>query len=111
MIEGIGAMLSGEATQQLAIALVPLSESLTQSMPYIFAGLAVALGFQGGLFNIGAEGQMFMGALARSTSASRSPGLPWFVHLPLALLAGHRRRRDLGLASPACSRPTRARTR
>jgi simple sugar transport system permease protein len=34
-----------------------ISESLVASTPYIFAGLAVAVGFRGGLFNIGGEGQ------------------------------------------------------
>ena len=43
IIKGIGAVLSGEGTQQLAVALIPLSESLTQSVPYIFAGLAVGI--------------------------------------------------------------------
>jgi simple sugar transport system permease protein len=88
IIEGIGAMLAGEGTEQLAVALVPLSESLTQSVPYIFAGLAVAFAFQGGLFNIGGEGQMLVGALCSVYVGFKLTGLPWFVHLPLAMLAG-----------------------
>lgn len=88
IIEGIGAMLRGEGTQQLAIALVPLAESLTQSVPYIFAGLAVAFAFQGGLFNIGGEGQMLVGALCSVYVGFKLTGLPWFVHLPLAMMAG-----------------------
>ena len=43
-------------------ALNPFLESLVQATPYIFTGLAVALGFRAGLFNIGVEGQLFMGA-------------------------------------------------
>ncbi len=35
-----------------------LSETAVWATPYIFAGLAVALAFKGGLFNIGAEGQL-----------------------------------------------------
>ena len=88
IIKGIGAMLRGEGTQQLAVALVPLSESLTQSVPYIFAGLAVAFAFQGGLFNIGGEGQMLVGALCSVYVGFKFTGMPWFVHLPLAMLAG-----------------------
>jgi ABC-type uncharacterized transport system permease subunit len=65
-----------------------ISESLVASVPYIFAGLAVALGFRGGLFNIGAEGQIFTGALASVWVGYSFTGLPWFIHLPLALLAG-----------------------
>ncbi len=50
---------------ELAIrrAINPFFESLVQTTPYIFAGLAVALGFRVGLFNIGAEGQIFIGAV------------------------------------------------
>ncbi len=56
--------------------------------PYILAGLAVALGFRGGLFNIGAEGQLFVGGLASVYVGYSISNLPWFLHLPLALLAG-----------------------
>jgi ABC-type uncharacterized transport system permease subunit len=40
-----------------------LSETAVWATPYIFAGLAVALAFKGGLFNIGAEGQLAVGAV------------------------------------------------
>ena len=65
-----------------------VSESLVISTPYIFAGLAVSLGFRGGLFNIGAEGQLFVGALAAAYIGYAVKGLPAYIHLPLALLAG-----------------------
>lgn len=65
-----------------------LSESLVTATPYIFAGLAVALGFRAGLFNIGAEGQLFIGALASVWVGYAITGLPVWVHLPLAVLAG-----------------------
>jgi general nucleoside transport system permease protein len=66
----------------------PLTESLRISTPYIFAGLAVALGFRCGMFNIGAEGQYFIGGLASVFVGYSIKGLPWFIHLPLALGAG-----------------------
>jgi len=66
----------------------PLGESLVLSTPYILAGLGVALGFRGGLFNIGAEGQLFVGGLAAVYVGYSLPGLPAYVHLPLAILAG-----------------------
>lgn len=88
IIAGIGAVLNGEGAEQLAVAMVPLFESLTQSVPYIFAGLAVAFAFQGGLFNIGGEGQMLVGALCSVYVGFSLTGMPWFVHLPLAMLAG-----------------------
>jgi ABC-type uncharacterized transport system permease subunit len=56
--------------------------------PYIFAGLSVAVGFRCGLFNIGAEGQFFMGALAAALVGYSIDGLPAYIHLPLAILAG-----------------------
>lgn len=75
-------------TRPLLEAFRPFSESLVIATPYIFAGLAVALGFRGGLFNIGAEGQLFLGGLASVYVGYSFTNLPWFVHLPLALLAG-----------------------
>jgi simple sugar transport system permease protein len=65
-----------------------MAESLVIATPYIFAGLAVALGFRGGLFNIGAEGQLYIGGLASVFVGYSITGLPWYIHLPLALLVG-----------------------
>lgn len=77
---------SGDPAELLA-ALYPLTESLVSATPYMLAGLAVALGFKGGLFNIGAEGQFLMGALG-SAWVGYTFELPAYVHLPLALLGG-----------------------
>lgn len=41
-----------------------LADTLVRATPLILAGLAVALAFRGGVFNIGAEGQLLMGATA-----------------------------------------------
>lgn len=75
-------------TKPLLNAIYPITESLTAVTPYIFAGLAVAVGFRCGLFNIGAEGQFGIGALCSAFVGYSIKGLPWFIHLPLALLAG-----------------------
>ena len=64
-----------------------LSESLIASVPYILAGLAVAVGFKAGLFNIGAEGQFYIGAMGAVWAGYALTGLPAIVHLPLALCA------------------------
>ena len=69
-------------------AVTPLSETLLAATPLIFTGLAVALGFQCGLFNIGAEGQLFVGAAAATFVGFSLVGVPWFVHLPLVIVAG-----------------------
>ena len=73
---------------KLMRAIRPLTEGLRIATPYIFVGLAVAFGFRGGVFNIGAEGQYFIGGLASVFVGYSVQGLPWFVHLPLALAAG-----------------------
>ena len=65
-----------------------LANTLVEATPFIFAGLAVALGFKCGLFNIGAEGQLAMGAMAAAVAGYAITGLPAFVHLPLAILIG-----------------------
>jgi general nucleoside transport system permease protein len=83
----IAAFQSGDAVT-IRRAIAPFFESLVQTTPYIYAGLAVALGFRVGLFNIGAEGQIFMGAAAAAWAGYTFTGLPVYIHLPLALLFG-----------------------
>jgi ABC-type uncharacterized transport system permease subunit len=69
-------------------AINPFFESLVQSTPYIFGGLAVALGFRAGLFNIGVEGQIFIGAATGVWAGYAIVGLPGFIHIPVAMLFG-----------------------
>ena len=67
-----------------------LANSLARATPFIGASLAVAFAFKAGLFNIGAEGQLFIGAVTAAwvgTWASVA-GLPGAVAAPLVLLAG-----------------------
>lgn len=54
----------------------------------IFTGLSVAFAFKAGLFNIGAEGQLIIGALATAWAGFAFTHLPWFIHIPVCLLAG-----------------------
>jgi general nucleoside transport system permease protein len=70
-----------------------LSETAVWATPYIFAGLAVALAFKGGLFNIGVEGQLALGAVAAAWVGYALPGLlgitiPAIIHIPLAIGIG-----------------------
>lgn len=78
---------TGNATPLLR-ALRDPAESLVAATPYIFTGLAVAVGFKGGLFNIGVEGQLYAGAILATFVGYAVTGLPWIIHLPLALVAG-----------------------
>ncbi len=84
----IVAALQGGDALEIRRAFNPFLESLVVSTPYIFAGLAVAVGFRSGLFNIGVEGQLFIGAAAATFVGYAVKGLPAIIHLPLALLAG-----------------------
>lgn len=63
------------------------SETLTNATPLIFAGLAVGLAFQAGLFNIGAAGQMVLGGIFAIIVATNVGG-PMIFLLPLGVIAG-----------------------
>jgi len=65
-----------------------ITRTLEKATPLIFSGLAVAIGFKAGLFNIGAQGQLLFGAITSAAVGFMIKGLPWFIHAPLALLAG-----------------------
>jgi general nucleoside transport system permease protein len=83
----IEAIRGGDAND-IRWAFNPFFDSLVVSTPYIFAGLAVALGFRVGLFNIGAEGQLFIGATTTVVAAIYLKGLPAIIHVPISLIAG-----------------------
>lgn len=67
-----------------------VAASLGRSTPFIGAALAVAFAFRAGLFNIGAEGQLLVGATAAAWVGTWSSvrGLPGAVGIPVLLLAG-----------------------
>src|SRR5882724_781029 len=60
------------------------SETLTRATPLILTGLSVAVAFRSRLFNIGAEGQLYAGALAAVTVGGMHGGTGW--NLPIAVL-------------------------
>lgn len=61
--------------------------TLARATPILFTGLAVAWALRGGLFNIGAEGQLLWGATAAAWVGTAAP-LPAGAHPAAALLAG-----------------------
>ncbi|MBZ0303765.1 MAG: hypothetical protein K8J31_28755, partial [Anaerolineae bacterium] len=67
-----------------------LEATIVRSIPFIIAGLAVALGFKAGLFNIGAEGQLYAGGIVAVFVGYSGifAGLPALIHLPLVLVSG-----------------------
>ncbi len=63
------------------------ANTLAKATPLIFTGLAVAVAFRGGLFNIGGEGQLLMGAMAAALTGVFFNGLPGILLAFIALLA------------------------
>ena len=62
-------------------------ETLIKTTPFILAGLGIALAFRGGLFNIGVQGQLFMGSIF-TVVVGFTIEAPPIIHIPLALVAG-----------------------
>ena len=73
-----------------AVVFVPanLETTILRAIPYVIAGLAVALAFKGGLFNIGAEGQLHIGAIFAAWVGFSLVGLPPLLHITLSILVG-----------------------
>lgn len=68
-------------------ALRPFANTLERATPLIAAGLAFAIAFRAGLFNIGVEGQIMLGATF-AAFVGFSVDLPVVLHLTLAVIAG-----------------------
>ena len=64
------------------------SEMLTRATPLIFTGLAAALAFRARLWNIGAEGQLYLGAMAAVAVGAGAVDAPAIVLVPLIVVAG-----------------------
>lgn len=66
-----------------------ITETLTRATPLIFTGLAAATAFRAKLWNIGAEGQLYFGAIAVAAASSQFlGGLPAFIQIPVLLIVG-----------------------
>ena len=63
------------------------TEVLVKASPLWLAGLGVALSFKAGIFNVGAEGQIMMGALATTWIGVVLGNLPMIILLPVTMLA------------------------
>ena len=79
------------ATQSLVLGSLGSGEAIGFTLYYatdfIFTGLAVALAFQAGLFNIGAEGQAYLGGLGAALVCLHGGGLPAYLVIPLGTVA------------------------
>ena len=93
---GVLIALSGapvlEAYRQIALGAfgsrLAITETLTRTTPLIFTGLAVAVAFRARVWNIGAEGHFYLGAIAAAAFGSQLGGAPAAVLIPALALAG-----------------------
>ncbi len=82
-IAAYAALLKGSFGSSTAFA-----RTLEKATPLLFSGLAVAFAFRGGLFNIGAQGQLLLGAIVSAVLGFALQGLPAWLHVLVALLGG-----------------------
>jgi len=103
MVLGVGALallgliaLAGESPLRVLAILIgdgfltraSLADALVRSIPLTLTGLGVALSFRAGVFNIGADGQLLIGAALAVACAPMLGPFPSGLSLPLLLLAG-----------------------
>ena len=82
-IEAYAALFRGSLSNARTIG-----RTLEKATPLILGGLAVAFAFKGGLFNIGGQGQLLIGAIVAGALGFGLNGLPFIIHMPLALIGG-----------------------
>ncbi len=78
----LGALIEGAFGNRLAF-----TETIVKATPLVFTGLAISIAFEGALWNIGAEGQLIVGALAAGALGPRLGSWPHPIAI-LAMLAG-----------------------
>jgi simple sugar transport system permease protein len=96
LVAGVVVLLVGENPLHAAAVLVEgafgsgqnIAYTLFYATNFIFTGLAVAVAFHCGLFNIGGEGQAYIAGLGVALVCLAFDGvLPWWLTFPLAILA------------------------
>ncbi len=96
MLAAIPLMLAGAPVAQAYLemyrgvfgSVFAASEMLTRATPLIFTGLAAALAFRARLWNIGAEGQLYLGAMAAVAIGAGAIDAPAIVLMPLIVVLG-----------------------
>lgn len=63
-----------------------IGETIVKMTPLVFTGLSFAVGRRCGLTNLGAEGQLYIGALTATAAGIYLKGLPMIVHIPIAII-------------------------
>ncbi|XXJ18031.1 ABC transporter permease [Desulfovibrio caledoniensis] len=82
-LEGWALMLKGALGSTFAV-----TETLTRATPLIFTGLAAAVAFRAKLWNIGAEGQLYIGAVVATWLGTGPFEMPPYLMIPYLFLAG-----------------------
>jgi simple sugar transport system permease protein len=94
LISGLVVWLIGEDPLQALILLIQgalgtgegIGFTLFYATSFIFTGLSVAVAIHAGLFNIGSEGQAYVGGLGAALAALALDNyLPWFLTMPFAI--------------------------
>jgi simple sugar transport system permease protein len=80
---GTGLLCTGTAYPAFQI-----SETIVAATPLVLTGLSVGIAFRGGLFNIGAEGQLIIGSICATVIGVKLGSLPGIILIPLVLLGG-----------------------
>ncbi len=83
VLEAYGYLFKGGFGSRFAI-----SETLNRATPLIFTGLAAAVAFRAKFWNIGAEGQLYFGALAATILGAGAISMPSVLMIPFLFLAG-----------------------
>ena len=65
-----------------------LSSTIRWTTAFLLCGIASGIAFKGGMFNMGTEGQLYMGAISATLVGIYCKGLPAIAHIPLCILAG-----------------------
>jgi general nucleoside transport system permease protein len=86
--ERVSAALADPTPRAIAAAVRPITETLVAATPLIFTGLAVAVSFRSGAFNIGVEGQFVLGAFGAATAAIALKDQPMFLIILVSTLMG-----------------------
>lgn len=65
-----------------------LATTFAKTVPLVLTGLGTAISFRSGIFNIGGEGQLYLGAFAAAYIGITFTSLPFFIGIPLAIIFG-----------------------
>jgi simple sugar transport system permease protein len=84
VVPALTAMVRGAFGSYYAIT----SATIVRMVPLALAGLAVSVAFRAGILNIGAEGQLLVGAAAATAIGGALIGVPRFVGIPVMLITG-----------------------